>query len=56
VQEEADANLNVNQIAFRPASEKPANGADNDISSEREDDYKPITHSSRIRDQLVRVR
>src|SRR3984893_13277226 len=57
LQEKAEASLNVNQIAFRPASEKPANDADQRYSSEREDDsYKPVTHSSRIRDQLVGVR
>jgi hypothetical protein len=28
LQEEADANLNVMQIGFRSASEKPANDAD----------------------------
>jgi cobalt-zinc-cadmium efflux system membrane fusion protein len=36
LQEEADANLNVMQIGFRSASEKPANDADQRFSSERE--------------------
>jgi cobalt-zinc-cadmium efflux system membrane fusion protein len=36
LQEEADANLNVIQIGFRSASEKPANDADQRFSSERE--------------------
>jgi membrane fusion protein, heavy metal efflux system len=36
LQEEADVNLNVMQIGFRSASEKPTNDADQRFSSERE--------------------
>jgi membrane fusion protein, heavy metal efflux system len=46
LKEKAEANLNVTEIVFRPASEKPANGADQRFYSEREMIYTSLSRTA----------